>query len=214
MNDNLRSRAYAALGLAHALESHPDDELALRRVLDDAVAAIADAYDAHHSPDWEWCEEIMTYDNARLPEALMRAGALLGNDRYVSVGLTMLRFCVEQTIEDGVFRPVGNDGWFPRGGPKAAYGQQPLEAAGLVDASLAAHALTGDGAWRTVAGIAHSWFLGNNSNGLSLVEGSGCGDGLEPGGVNRNQGAESTLSYLMSAMAMANCATATLRVAQ
>ena len=115
----------------------------------------------------------------------------------------MLHFCVAATIEDGVFRPVGNDGWYPRGGSKAAYGQQPLEAAGLVDASLVAYASTGDTAWRTVAEIAHSWYLGNNSNGLSLVEGSGCGDGLEPGGVNRNQGAESTLSYLMSAMAMA-----------
>jgi hypothetical protein len=212
--DHLRSRAYAALGLAHALAARPDDELAVRASLDATVAPIADAFDAHRAPDWEWCEDVMTYDNARLAEALLRAGALLGRERYTTAGLTMLRFYVQSTIVDDVFAPVGNDGWYPRGGVKARYGQQPLEAAGLVEAALVAQEHTGEAIWRTVAEIAHAWYLGNNTNGASLIDGGGCGDGLEAGGVNRNQGAESTLCYLMSAIAMANASTTTLRVAQ
>ena len=212
--EHLRSRAYAALGLMHALSGHPDDELALRAVLDDAVRPIADAFDAHRAPDWEWCEDVMTYDNARLPEALLRAGAALDNPRYVDAGLGMLRFYAVETIKHGTFHPVGNDGWYPRGGPKATFGQQPLEAAAMVDAALAAYDQTGEQMWRSVVEIAHAWFLGNNVHRVSLVSQGGCGDGLDARGVNRNEGAESTVCYLMSAIALANRSTLTLRVAQ
>jgi len=188
--------------------------LALRAVLDDAVRPIADAFDAHRAPDWEWCEDVMTYDNARLPEALLRAGAALDNPRYVDAGLGMLRFYAVETIKHGTFHPVGNDGWYPRGGPKATFGQQPLEAAAMVDAALAAYDQTGEQMWRSVVEIAHAWFLGNNVHRVSLVSQGGCGDGLDAHGVNRNEGAESTVCYLMSAIALANRSTLTLRVAQ
>jgi hypothetical protein len=212
--DHLRSRAYAALGLVHALGGRPDDELVVRAVLDDTVRPIADAYDTHRSPSWEWCEELMTYDNARLPEALLRAGAVLANQRYIDAGLAMLRFYADATIEDGIFVPVGNDGWYPKGGQKARFGQQPLEAAGLVDAALAAHDLSGEAVWRGIAEIAHGWYLGKNILRVGLISGGGCGDGLDESGPNRNQGAESTVCYLMSAIALANRSTSTLRVAQ
>jgi hypothetical protein len=212
--EHLRSRTYAALGLAHAVHSRPDDELVVRAVLDEAVRPIADAYDAHRAPDWEWCEDEMTYDDARLPEALLRAGAILANERYIEAALTMLRFYTEVTIEDGIFNPVGSDGWYRRGGSKARFAQQPLEAAGLVDAALAAHDHTGDAIWREVAQIAHGWYLGKNVGHISLVNDGGCCDGLEANGPNRNQGAESTICYLMSAIALANRSSSALRVAQ
>lgn len=210
----VRSNAYALLGLVQSLAARPDDELELRAVVDGAARAIADAYDAHRSRDWEWCEDVMTYDNARLPEALMRAGEALGEQRYVRTGLTMLSFYADVTTEDGVFQPVGSAGWYPRGGVKARYGQQPLDAAAMVDASLVAHDLTGDPAWFNAAEVAHGWFLGANVHGIALASEGGCCDGLDEAGVNRNQGAESTLCYLMSAIALANRSTAALRVAR
>ena len=208
--EHLRPRAYAALGFVQALAARPDDELVLRRALDDSVRTIADAYDAYRAPDWEWCEDVMTYDNARLPEALLRAGAALDEPRYVATGLAMLRFYTSVVIDDGMFAPVGSAGWYPRGGTKARFGQQPLEAAAFVDAALVAHDVTGDRTWRSAAEIAHDWYLGANVHGIVLAASGGCRDGLDEGGVNPNQGAESTLCYLMSAMALAK-ASSTLR---
>ncbi len=213
----VRSRAYAALGLVQSLATRPDDEFTVRAVLDDAARAIADEYDAHRAPDWEWCEDLMTYDNARMPEALLRAGDALGDERYISAGLAMLDFYVEAVIEgpstssgQALFQPVGSEGWYPRGGKKARFGQQPLEAAALVDAALVAHDLTGNAEWRDVAEIAHAWYGGANVLGIPLAVEGGCRDGLDAGSCNPNQGAESTLSYLMSAIALANRSTASL----
>jgi len=214
----VRSRAYAALGLVHALAARPADDFAVRAVLDASLATIADAYDAHAAPGWQWCEDLMTYDNARLCEALLRGGAALGDARYVDTGLAMLEFYTSVVIETGapagsqraLFVPVGNDGWYPRGGVKARYGQQPLEAAAMVGAAFAALDVTGDERWRGVAETAHAWFLGDNTLGAKVATESGCRDGLDVMGVNGNMGAESTVCYLMSATALANRSTASL----
>lgn len=198
-----RARAYAVLGLARALESAPDDQLAIRAAIDAAAGVVADAYDETASPDWRWCEDVLTYDNARLPEALLRAGSALGQRRYITIGLAMLEFYVGATIEDGLYVPVGNDGWFRRGAAKARFGQQPLEASALVDAALVALELTGEERWRRAAEVAHQWFLGGNVHALALARDGGCCDGLDEHGINPNMGAESTLAYLMSAIALA-----------
>jgi hypothetical protein len=210
----VRSHAYAALGLVNALATRPADEFAVRAALDASLATIADAYDAHAAPDWRWCEGTLTYDNARLCEALLRGGAALGSERYVQAGLAMLSFYASVVIEDGVFVPVGNDGWYPRGGEKSRRGQQPLEAAALVDAAFAALDATGDERWRGVAETAHEWYAGRNTNHVPVATETGCCDGLDEGGVNANMGAESTISYLMSAIALANRSETTLRVAR
>jgi uncharacterized protein YyaL (SSP411 family) len=160
----------------------------------------------------------MTYDNARLCEALLRGGTALGNTRYVEAGLAMLDFYASVVIEadptaassSSIFVPVGNDGWYPRGGVKARYGQQPLEAAAMVDAAFAALDVTGDERWRGVAETAHAWFFGGNVQHAQIATKAGCGDGLDANGVNGNMGAESTLCYLMSATALANRSTTTL----
>ncbi|MEA2786521.1 MAG: hypothetical protein QOF71_2625 [Candidatus Eremiobacteraeota bacterium] len=215
----VRSRAYAALGLVHALATRPADEFAVRAALDASLASIADAYDAHATPDWQWCEDALTYDNARLCEALVRGGAALGNARYVEAGLAMLEFYASVVIEHGasagpgraIFAPVGNDGWYPRGGVKARYGQQPLEAAAMVDAAFAALDVTGDERWRGVAETAHEWFFGGNDKRVQVATKTGCRDGIDASGVNGNMGAESTVCYLMSAIALANRSTTSLR---
>jgi len=201
----VRSNAYAALGLVHALATRPDDELALRAVLDAALAKIAAAYDEHAAPDWQWCEDSLTYDNGRLCEALLRGGSALGNERYVTIGLAMLAFYTSIVIDPAtaMFVPIGNAGWYPRGGTRAVRGQQPLEAASLVDAAFAAADVTGDESWFDVAEIAHRWYFGHNTRGIALAREGGCCDGLDDVGANCNMGAESTICFLMSAIAMA-----------
>lgn len=202
--EHLRSRAYAVLGLVHALAAEPADAAAVRSALDESAGIIRDAYETYRGPDWQWCEDLMTYDNARLPEALLRAGIALGDERYVRAGLAMLEFYVAVVVEDGVFVPVGNAGWYPRGGEKSRTGQQPLEAAALVDAACAALAATGDQRWRRIAEIGFAWFHGGNTHQVRLpCEAGGCADGIDEIATNSNMGAESTLAYLMSAIAMA-----------
>lgn len=212
----LRSRAYAILGLVHALAGAPPDAAAVRGALDESATSLLQAYERHRGRGWQWCEDLMTYDNARLPEALLRAGAALSNERYVRAGLAMLEFYAGVVIEDGTFVPVGNAGWYPRGGEKSRTGQQPLEAAAMVDAACAALAVTGNQRWRHVAEIGDAWFHGSNTHGVCLpCEAGGCADGLDELTMNSNMGAESTLAYLMSAIAMARLSPAeALRLAR
>ncbi len=197
----IRSRAYAAIGLAHAHGAldEPKYDRALRYLSDELLAA----YAASSSAEWPWFEAGMTYDNARLPEALLRAGRALGDERYAEAGLAALAFCERVTLENGVYVPVGNDGWYPRGGRRARYAQQPLEAAAMVDAELAAFDATGDAAHVASAELALAWYFGKNSRGVVMAQGGGCFDGLSEESVNHNMGAESTLALLAAALAMA-----------
>ncbi|HEY0396066.1 MAG TPA: hypothetical protein VGD01_16330 [Candidatus Elarobacter sp.] len=223
---------------ADGLPAGTNDESEARALLDRMLAPIADAFDACATGDWRWCEDVLTYDNARLCEALLRGGAVLGADRYVRTGLEMLDFYSSVVIENHatlgrIFVPVGSRGWYPRGGEKSRSGQQPLEAAAMVDAAFGAADVTGDARWSEIAEIAHAWYLGRNTHGIAVATESGCCDGLDdlpanavhtvlngPSasaphvGLNPNMGAESTVCYLMSANALANRSTPSLRVAR
>jgi hypothetical protein len=210
--DHLRSSAYAALGLVHAAEASPEDREAMRAGIVSAVTPIAAAFEREAGPGWNWCEPVLTYDNARLAEALLSGGRVLNDVRLSGIGERMLDFYAGVVIEDGMFAPIGNNGWYPRGGTKARYGQQPIEAAGMIDACLAARAVTGDLRFLSYADVAYDWFFGGNSARAILVSNGGCGDGIDAGGVNSNMGAESTLAYLQSAMAMLTPATARLQI--
>jgi hypothetical protein len=209
-----RSTAYAALGLtrAYAAAGRADATLAsVLRTLGDGLTAL---HTATRTPDWQWFEPSMTYDNARLPEALIRIGTVLEDRPFVELGLATLDFYESVTIEDGVFVPIGNAGWYERGGRRARYAQQPLEAAALVDAALAAGDVTGEPRYRRLAECGLEWFYGRNSRDALLAGGGGCYDGLEELGVNRNMGAESTLAYLSSAFALAQPGAEVLRIAR
>lgn len=196
----LRPRAYAMLGLAHAYPALREAPYAAAfRFLGDALA---DSYEAVRGVDWPWFEDEMTYDNARLCEALLRAGGALGETRYTDVGLVTLAFYERVTLQDGVFVPIGNAGWYVRGGERAIYGQQPLEAVAMVDAELAAFDATGDATRFANAEIALGWYYGKNTRGIAMAHGGGCYDGLEESAVNRNMGAESTLALLAGAYAL------------
>jgi hypothetical protein len=197
----IRSRAYAALGLAHAQAAvaEPKYSAALRYLADEILAA----YEATAEEDWQWFETALTYDNARLPQALIRAGQVLREPRYGAAGLAALAFYESLTIENGMHVPIGNDGWFYRGERRARYEQQPLEAFAMVDAELAAFDLTGEMDHFATAELALEWYNGKNSRGIVMAHGGGCYDGLGEHAVNSNQGAESTLAFLAAAYAMA-----------
>ena len=196
-----RSEAYAMLGLSHAVaaEASPGYLSVLRHLAERLVAR----YDSAHDEGWEWFEPSMTYDNARLCEAAIRAGLALGERELVNIGLATLKFYERVVFEDDVFVPIGNDGWYERDGERARFGQQPLEAVAMVDAELAAYDATGHQSHVRAAEMAFDWYRGTNTGSIIMGHDGGCYDGLEANGPNRNMGAESTLAYLSAAYAMA-----------
>ncbi len=204
--DACRARAFAALGAFAMLQRAPDHGLAIQ-IMRDAGARLLESYDSAQREGWDWFEPDLAYDNARMCEALLKAGHTLSERRMIEVGLTAFEWLTTiQTGPRGSYRPVGSNGF---GRPYAlplAYDQQPLEAAATVDAAAFAFTLTGDERWEKVARDAFGWFFGDNDGGIPLadVRDGGCFDGLMATGINRNQGAESILALQLSALTMAD----------
>ena len=151
------------------------------------------SYAAARRDGWDWFEPDLSYDNARLCEALLKAGQTLGDRAMIEVGLATLDWLVGvQTGPRGSFRPVGSNGFGRPYSMPLAYDQQPLEAAATIDAAATAFTITGDARWERVARDAFGWFFGDNDGGIPLadVATGGCYDGLMATGINRNQGAE------------------------
>jgi len=149
--------------------------------------------------DWPWPEPVLTYENALLPRALIVAGVRLGDDDLVRTGLRVLDWLIRvQTAPNGTFSPIGCSGWWRRSGTQSTFDQQPIEATATIMAALAALEVTRDPRYRRAAEAAFGWFLGDNIVGIPVaLPGTGsCHDGLAPGHVNGNQGAESTLMWL------------------
>ena len=200
---SLRAQSFAMLGAAAMLEARPGHELSLsilRRFPDDHLALLEEA----RRPEWQWFEIVLAYDNARLPQALIRAGQALGREDLIDCGLSTLRWIVaKQTSPEGRFRAVGTESFHrPYAAPRP-FDNQRLEAQATVEACGAAYHATGDEAWIAEAGRAYGWYLGVNDLDLPLATTAdgGCFDGLMPTGLNRNQGAESIL-----ALQLASCA--------
>ena len=161
---------------------------------------------------WPWCEASLTYDNARLAQALIVSGQSLDDAELTRSGVEALEWLVKrQTSDDNTFSPVGSDGFYPRGGKKAQFDQQPIEACATVSACFDAWHATGNDVWVAEMWRAFSWFLGENDSNTALYDPvtRGCRDGLESDGANENQGAESTLSFLLALVDMRLMATET-----
>jgi glycosyltransferase involved in cell wall biosynthesis len=151
--------------------------------------------------DWCWFEEELTYDNAKLPHALILSGRATGQPAVFERGLQTLRWLTElQISEKGQFRSIGSNGFYRRDGMRANFDQQPIEAQAMVSACLEAYRATSDYWWYEQAQRAFDWFIGWNDLGLELYspKTGGCRDGLHVDRVNQNQGAESTLAFLLS----------------
>jgi glycosyltransferase involved in cell wall biosynthesis len=200
-----RAWAFSLFGIQEYLDRFPGDRSAQRQrdVFADKLLGI---YRATRTPGWSWFEDSLAYSNARLSQALLLAGSRTSDEELLTAGLESLEWLEKQQCctVNGHFVPIGSQGFYSKAGGKARFDQQPLEASGTVSACLQAYRATGDEHWRTQAWAAFNWFLGDNDLKASLYDVStgGCRDGLHPDRANENQGAESTLSFLLALLEM------------
>ncbi|WP_145064036.1 glycosyltransferase family 4 protein [Engelhardtia mirabilis] len=199
-----RAWAFALLGLEEYLRAFQGDSRveAVRELL---AERLLDLFNRTSEPDWPWFEDSLTYCSARIAQALLVSGARMGRGDLVEVSLRALEWLSDvQRSAGGDFAPVGSDGFYVKGGPRARFDQQPVEASAMVSACLAAGQVTGDSKWSVYARQAFDWFLGQNELQEPLYDAStgGCRDGLHEDRVNENQGAESTLSFLLALLEM------------
>jgi glycosyltransferase involved in cell wall biosynthesis len=199
-----RAQAFIVLGACALMRAHPGHALA-REVAGQFADGLERLLSQNFTDDWRWFEEVLAYDNARLPEALLTAGMQLDQPRLVQAGLVSLDWlCRVQTGRDGCFRPVGSESFGQVRASPRPFDQQPLEAAATVDACAAAYACVKDTRWTAEARRAYDWYMGENDLGLRVAqpETGLCYDGLTPHSVNLNQGAESVLSYQWATCSM------------
>ncbi len=195
-----RAWAFGLIGIHEYLRRLNGDSM-VKQIRDTLACRLMKLYESVSGPDWHWFEESLSYDNAKLAHALIVTGQSTGQQAVLDCGLTSLRWLAElQTSEEGHFRPIGSNGFYRRGGVMATFDQQPIEAQATISACLEAYRATSDIWWYERAQDAFDWFLGSNDLGLEVysAETGGCRDGLHVDRVNSNQGAESTLAFLLS----------------
>ena len=194
-----RAWAFTILAVHEYLRRFSGDRDA-SQVRDTLAGKLLGLYERCHGPGWDWFENIVTYDNAVLPHALILTGHWTSRGDVLETGLRSLRWLLEtQKSPNGCFSPIGSNGFYKRGEERARFDQQPLEANSTVAACLEAYRVTRDEFWAQQARLVFEWFLGRNDLGMPLHDAltGGCRDGLHANRVNQNQGAESTLAYLL-----------------
>lgn len=197
-----RAWAFTLLGIHEYLQLFAGDSR-VRQVQEELAGRLLSLYKDNHRVGWSWFEDKLTYCNAVLSHALLLCGQSLANTEMQAAGLESLAWLAElqhADTEGKHFVPIGSNGFYPRGGVRAHFDQQPVEAQAMISACLAAHRITTEKIWNTEARRAFEWFLGRNDLHLSVYDPTtgGCRDGLHPDRPNENQGAESTLAFLQS----------------
>jgi glycosyltransferase involved in cell wall biosynthesis len=196
-----RAWAFTILGLTEYLETGARDRTA-EIIRDELAGRLERLYHSCAAAGWNWFEDRVTYDNGKLPQALLAAAWQTGNAAWRTIGLHSLQFLVKaQTAPSGHFRPIGSDGFWHRGSEPARWDQQPLEAQAMTAACLEAARHADRSWWLAEAQRSAAWFDGGNVHGVPMGDWQtgGCCDGLRESGLNLNQGAESTLAWLQSA---------------
>ncbi len=199
-----RACSFAMIGIQAYLRRFSGDS-EVRRHRATLAEKIQSCFRQHAGDDWPWCEQTVTYASARIPHALLMAGKWIPNNELIDAGKGVLEWLIGiQTNDDGAFSFIGTEGWYPRGGDKAFFDQQPIEAHAMVEACIEAYRVTREEHWLRHARRAFNWFLGENDLRTPLFDFTtgGCRDGLHADRVNENQGAESLLAWLMSLLAM------------
>lgn len=192
-----RAIAFAILGADYVLGTEAEHALA-SRIIEQGADRLLALHAAIARPDWRWFEDVLAYDNGRLPEAMVRAGVRLGRADVTACGIDTLRWINDlQTAPRGHFRPVGSDSFGRAYASPRPFDQQPVEIWAMIDAASAAYDVTADTIWLTHARCAYDWFAGRNDRGVAVADPlSGTSrDGINPRGVNLNEGAESVLAY-------------------
>jgi len=198
---SLRAISYIVMGCIFYLQRFSGAR-DVKRMCKKLLERLSEQYSANSKENWKWFENYLTYDNARVPQALLMGGKYFNNNNFISAGLTSLEwlFDIIHDKERNYISLIGNDGWLHKGKPKAKYDQQPIEIPALIDACFQAYIIAQDKEWINRIGITFSWFLGNNDRQEPLYDfiTGGCFDGLTSTMTNQNQGAESTISWLLS----------------
>jgi hypothetical protein len=195
-----RAWAFGLLGLHEYLGEfpHKDQAASFRETL---TRRLVDLWKNCSDAEWPWFESSATYDNARLCQALILGGKSMSQPETTEIGLASLRWLASlQKTQAGHFRPIGSNGFCVKGGARADFDQQPVEAQAMVSACISAFSVTRDPSWSAEAKLAFEWFLGRNDLAVPLYDSKsgGCGDGLHIDRVSENQGAESTLAFHLS----------------
>ena len=199
----LRGLAYGIFGICGYLKRFPEAK-DIKNQMQLAAEQLVAQYGKNSLPDWRWFEDVLTYDNGVLPQALFAAGLVLENKKFLEAAQEACEFLIGKTFTDEHFSFVGCQGWYVRGQKKAQFDQQPIEAASMVLMLGAAYNATGDKNFLALQKRAFEWFLGANEAGIPLYDfaSKGCCDGLTVDGVNANQGAESILSFLLARLSL------------
>ena len=195
-----RAWAFTLIGIDEYLRRFNGDRRA-NHIRESLTTRLAQSYADTATEEWHWFEEVISYANAKLPHALILSGRCMDNLRLLETGLESLRWLIGiQTSKAGAFRPIGSNGFYQRGRERAQFDQQPIEAQATISACIEAYHATGDMFWVVEARRAFEWYLGRNDLGHALYDAGtgGCRDGLHVDRLSQNQGAESTLSFLIS----------------
>lgn len=195
-----RAWAFTLIGIDEYLSRLSGDRRA-NQIRETLTARLVQRFADAATGDWQWFEDSVSYTNAKLPHALILSGRCMNNPAMLELGLKTLRWLVKiQTSEAGAFRPIGSNGFYPRGEQRAVFDQQPIEAQATVSACIEAYHATSDRFWIAEARRAFEWFLGRNDLGMALYDPGtgGCRDGLHVDRLSQNQGAESTLAFLLA----------------
>ena len=194
-----RTKAFTVLGLGQYQRTYPKDQ-ALSRNMIKLIEQLLKLYEKKSSVEWPWFEAYITYCNGRLPQALFEAYEHIKNEDYLQVANDSFKFILKIQMNNNIFTPIGNNGWYIKGGQMAFYDQQSVEASCMTETALAAFRATRNSNFRTAAQTIFAWFLGKNTKGLQIYNPNtgGCYDGITPEGLNLNQGAEATITYLLA----------------
>jgi glycosyltransferase involved in cell wall biosynthesis len=198
-----RAIAFALVGIHAYLQKFSGDS-EVRRVREVLADRLFNQFRNNATNNWPWLENTLNYANGKLPHALLVSGQWMQRSDMIDIGLMSLKWLLTIQTERGHFVPIGNNGWYKQGGPKARFDQQPEEANAMIDVCVEAFSITRDKTWFDNAVMCFNWFLGHNDLNMSLYDPKtgGCRDGLMADGINQNEGAESTLAWLLSLMTL------------
>ena len=198
-----RAMAFCLVGIHAYLQKFSGDS-DVRRIRDILADRLFEQFKNNSTADWPWLENALNYANGKLPHALLVSGQRMQRSEMIDMGLKSLKWLLAIQTEDHHFVPIGSNGWHEKGGHKARFDQQPVEANATIEACIEAFNITRDQTWFDHAVTCFNWFLGHNDLNMPLYDPKtgGCRDGLMADGINQNQGAESSLAWLLSLMAL------------
>jgi hypothetical protein len=198
-----RAIAFALVGMhAYLYKFSGDSEV--RRIREVLANRLFNQFKKNAKKDWPWVENTLTYANGKLPQALLLSGQWMQRSDMIDMGIRSLKWLLTIQTEEGHFVPIGNNGWYDKGGSRARFDQQPIDSNAMIEACVEAFNITRDKIWIESSVMCFNWFLGQNDLNMPLYDAKtgGCRDGLMADGINQNEGAESTLAWLLSLMTL------------